>query len=628
MEKGLFRTLNQFFITIVSECRLDNCFWLPAILLQNFIKKCENIEVLKISETKLSCANLAHIFGKCKKISDLSLTLSTGDLKLTGPKLASNTILQSCLKDCCDNLKNLLKLELVMFCSSLKEMTIFLSICDNLKELVLIPVKDQNLIAHQAIELSSEIEGNFILDSLIVVNLEDDLGLLYPFLRQLPFQRYQDYIVFKIDMSNLKNHWNDASPCPVIKDKFSALTFKHLKIRREMFEFWWIEKNFRYPPTFWLHNGLVVDGWYVNDPLKNIDLNHIRSVREPLPIFIQKGLKAPLAKMISCFYSNEGFSDFCQNHPHLKVLKLQAPPVHDELGNALCGVKNQVVGEEWNSNSWENLSELEVLSIEPSLLIIEQKPGQRPVKKRRFGEPNISKAAEFNPHRELHLLDTVINSCSRIQELEIGMFIDLIDERIGRIEDLSNISQCKLLKKLTLANFNITDGVFLEEVLKVKESWITTSMLLHKKPVRISSQRKKTEHIKRNMVPLAKLLDSIEQCPALIRLGLVVPSDEAPFKWTSEVLTHRMVTLCVKLQYLVAFFCVVNIPKSHKAKVLKQILQVVTPKRPSFSVDIQASHRLSWEYESSTLPVLHREILVHCNSRVCVVPYDYKSSLL
>jgi hypothetical protein len=370
-----FKTHLSFCIDpiLLTECRLANCFWLPARLLQNFIKKCKNIEVLKISETKLSCANLAHIFGKCKKISDLSLTLTTGDLKLTGPILASNAILRSCLKDCCDNLKNLLKLELVMFGSSLKEMTIFLSICDNLKELVLIPVKDQNSNAHQANELLSEIEGNFTLHSLIVVNLEEDCGL-YRLSRQLPHHRYQDYIVFKIDMSNLKNHWNDASPCPVIKDKFSSLAFKHLKIPKGMFEVWWTERNLPNRAMVWVDNELLVaDGWYVNDPLENIDLNHIRSVREPHPIFVQKGLKAPLAKMISCFYSNEGFSDFCQNHPHLKILKLQAPPVYDELGYALREVKNQVVGEEWNSNSWENLSELEVVSIEPSLLIIGNK---------------------------------------------------------------------------------------------------------------------------------------------------------------------------------------------------------------------------------------------------------------
>lgn len=111
------------------------------------------------------------------------------------------------------------------------------------------------------------------------------------------------------------------------------------------------------------------------------------------------------------------------------------------------------------------------------------------------------------------------------------------------------------------------------------------------------------------MVPLAKLLDSIEQCPALIRLGLVIPSDDAPFKWTVDVLTRRMVTFCVKLQYLVAFFCVINIPKSHKIKVLKQLLQIMTPKRPSFCVDIQASDKMDLEHESSTLPFVHNEIL-------------------
>lgn len=169
----------------------------------------------------------------------------------------------------------------------------------------MIPVKDQNSNVHcQANELYSKIEGNFILDSLIVVNPEEDRGL-YRFSRQHPHHKYQDYIVFKIDMSNLKNHWNDASPCPVVNDKFSALTFKHLKIPKGMFEVWWTERNLPNRAMVWVDDELVADGWYVNDPLENIDLNHIRSVREPRPIFIQKGLKAPQAKMISCFYSNE-----------------------------------------------------------------------------------------------------------------------------------------------------------------------------------------------------------------------------------------------------------------------------------------------------------------------------------
>lgn len=130
------------------------------------------------------------------------------------------------------------------------------------------------------------------------------------------------------------------------------------------------------------------------------------------------------------------------------------------------------------------------------------------------------------------------------------------------------------------------------------------------------------------MVPLAKLLDSIEQCSALTRLGLVAPSDAAPFKWSAGVLTQRVIELCMKLQNLVAFFCVMNIPKSHKATVIKQLLHVMSPRRPSFCVDIQASDKNSLDHESFSLPLVHREVLVHCNSRIGVVPYDFKSFLL
>ena len=111
---------------------------------------------------------------------------------------------------------------------------------------------------------------------------------------------------------------------------------------------------------------------------------------------------------------------------------------------------------------------------------LEQKPtAERSVRnKRKFSELFLSskgaglnspsKAAGLNSPRKL-LLDIVIKSCSRIVELEIGTFNDVTVERTLRIdgEDLSHISQCKFLKKLTFANFNITDGVFLEEVFQL-----------------------------------------------------------------------------------------------------------------------------------------------------------------
>lgn len=175
----------------------------------------------------------------------------------------------------------------------------------------MIPIKEQldsNARRPMNQQLFSEIKGKFTLSSLIVVNLEEDRGLYgrgsYRFSGQFPNHRYQEYLIFKIDMSGLKNHWNDASPCPVIEDKFSSLTFKHLTIPRGMFEFWWTSKNVA-DRAILEDNDLVANGWYMNDPLENIDLLDIRSVREPFPMFIEKGLKAPRAVMISCFYSNQ-----------------------------------------------------------------------------------------------------------------------------------------------------------------------------------------------------------------------------------------------------------------------------------------------------------------------------------
>lgn len=320
--------------TQLTECNFNSCYWLPAVLLQNFIKKCENLEVLKISETKLNCGHLAHIFGKCKRITHLSITLSHNDLKLTqrgdrnGVESCSDMVLQqTCLKDCHTSMQKLVKLELVLFHSSIRELTILLryllknnetyyimpvfifsisehSFCHNLKQLVLIPVKDQDSNIHMNIQFS-EVKGKFLLDSLVVINMEEDTSRLSQIARQSLKRRYQEYLVFKTDMTQLRNHWNDSSPCPVIKDKFSSLAFKRFRIPRGMFEVWWIEKNLPSHAEHPVNHELEADGWYLNDPLENVDLSDVKSIREPFPVFINKGLKAPHAKLICCFYFDQ-----------------------------------------------------------------------------------------------------------------------------------------------------------------------------------------------------------------------------------------------------------------------------------------------------------------------------------
>ena len=86
------------------------------------------MEMLHISETKLNCSHLAHIFLKCKKITELSLTISQKDLKINNNSLKGreeDALQLSCLKDCKDKLQNLVKLEITVFHSSLQEGMLF-----------------------------------------------------------------------------------------------------------------------------------------------------------------------------------------------------------------------------------------------------------------------------------------------------------------------------------------------------------------------------------------------------------------------------------------------------------------------------------------------------------------------
>lgn len=65
----------------------------------------------------------------------------------------------------------------------------------------------------------------------------------------------------------------------------------------------------------------------------------------------------------------------------------------------------------------------------------------------------------------LPLMAAVLQSCPLIQEIELASF-DNHRIRLS-VEELSAISQCVNLKKLTLTNLSIMDGLFLEQVLKM-----------------------------------------------------------------------------------------------------------------------------------------------------------------
>lgn len=71
----------------------------------------------------------------------------------------------------------------------------------------------------------------------------------------------------------------------------------------------------------------------------------------------------------------------------------------------------------------------------------------------------------FSEQDKLRLpyIKSIVQSCPHIQELEIIGHDN--DSTFLTVEDLSSIAQLKNLKRLTLANFNVKDGLFLEHIL-------------------------------------------------------------------------------------------------------------------------------------------------------------------
>ena len=155
------------------------------------------------------------------------------------------------------------------------------------------------------------------------------------------------------------------------------------------------------------------------------------------------------------------------------------------------------IGNEWCANSWKHLSQLKSLSLEASLLFdnngikliknylfyilfncnilqLESAKGKKS-RKRMFHE---LAEESYLLSRRTPILEIVL-SCSLVQEIEICLFKKpdgplAASSRVDG-EDLTHLSQCKLLRKLTLGNFFITDGIFLEEVNTFPSRSIITS---------------------------------------------------------------------------------------------------------------------------------------------------------
>ena len=94
----------------------------------------------------------------------------------------------------------------------------------------------------------------------------------------------------------------------------------------------------------------------------DLQLGHLESYWEPEPVLMRSVLDSPTKlKLISCFYDSNHFTNFCENHTQLQVLKLctWTPTFRDDITQS---------PNVWNKDSWKNLSRLKVLSLPSSLI--------------------------------------------------------------------------------------------------------------------------------------------------------------------------------------------------------------------------------------------------------------------
>lgn len=239
-------------------------------------------------------------------------------------------------------------------------------------------------------------------------------------------------------------------------------------------------------------------------------------------------------------------------------------------------------------------------------------------------------------------------------------------------EDLSLIGSCRTLRKLTLGNFTFSNSNSIETVINstiqsvfvgLKKEFVSLQILRgchNLVSLRLSDlgpaalccytrnlcaalpYARKLQLFRlqqSNVTPLVQLLDSLEKCPPLVQLGLIVPSKSEPFKMSGDEFSRRFVRLVTKLPKLVALYCVLSVPATHCAATNKALINHIVPKRPSFCAEIVrlfvaspliSVGRLSLHghvdvqqmLEKPDLPLVHSQVLFSCSSCIAKAPYS------
>ena len=120
-----------------------------------------------------------------------------------------------------------------------------------------------------------------------------------------------------------------------------------------------------------------------------------------------------------------------------------------------------------------------------------------------------------------------------------------------------------------------------------------------------------------NAVPMGQFFDAVSKCKSLVQLAVIAPTYSDPFDLKAKFFSAEILNLVDSCR-LVALHIVLSVPETHCSTAIKIVVETITPKRPSFCIELLS--RPVSEAESS-LPFVHSNALVRFDSDVFALPY-------
>ena len=128
-----------------------------------------------------------------------------------------------------------------------------------------------------------------------------------------------------------------------------------------------------------------------------------------------------------------------------------------------------------------------------------------------------------------------------------------------------------------------------------------------------------------------EILHAISKCASLVQLYLNMSSRAIPLvpkfnaipavsKLNGRLFSKKFLSLVDTLTNLICLYCFMNVPKSYCVKTTKLLTEIVTPKRPSFCVQL-LSQQVCETY-STLLPFIHSKPLIDYRENFSSFPYE------